>query len=315
MDFGFGLATSGPLAAPESIAAIARRGEDLGFGFVGVSDHVVIPRTIRSRYPYTVSGEYGGGGEYLEQLTTLSFVAGHTSSVRLLTSVMVLPHRSPVVAAKMLATIDVLSRGRVIVGCGVGWMREEFEALGAPPYDERGAVGNEHIHAFKELWTADVPAFEGIQVRFSDVDFAPKPAQKPHPPIWVGGESPPALRRAAQLGDGWYPIGNNPRHPVGTPAQLAESISRLRRYAMEAGRDPTDIDIAYSGNWRDGREANTRPSGDRPVFSGGPRQVAADIRAFEELGVRHVKFGFEGRSLEETLGRMERFAAEVMPLV
>ena len=315
MEFGFAVPTRGPVAAPEAIAALVTRGEELGFAFVAVSDHVVIPRSISSRYPYNETGEFGGGGECLEQLALLSFVAGHTSRVRLLTSVMVLPHREPILAAKMLATIDVLSQGRLIVGCGVGWMEEEFEVLGAPPYGERGAVGNEYIRAFKELWTSEAPTFEGSHVRFSDVAFAPKPVQKPHPPIWVGGESPAALRRAALLGDGWYPIGNNPRYPVGTPKQLADAISRLRGYAEEAGRDFSEITVAYSATWVDPRGAKAHAGDERPMFSGSYRQVADDIRTFEELGVRHMRVGLEGPTLDETLGRMETFAGEVMPLV
>ncbi len=124
MEFGFGVPTRGPLAAPESLATLVKAGEEMGFGIVSVSDHVVIPRRIASIYPYNESGEFAGGpsGECLEQLATLSFLAGQTSSLKLLTSVMVLPHRSPVLTAKILASIDVLSNGRLIVGCGVGWM-------------------------------------------------------------------------------------------------------------------------------------------------------------------------------------------------
>ena len=171
MKYGFGVPTRGPLANPESIVALARKGEELGFGFISVSDHIVIPRDINSRYPYSESGEFVGGadGECLEQLTLLTYLAANTETVRLLTSVMVLPHRPPVLTAKILATIDVLSGGRLIVGCGVGWMREEFEALGAPPFDERGAVGSDYIRAFKELWTSDNPSFESSYASFSDI--------------------------------------------------------------------------------------------------------------------------------------------------
>ena len=184
MEYGFGMPSRGPLATPDAIATLARAAEEMGFGVIGVSDHIVIPRDIQSTYPYTESGTYSGSGECMEQLSLLSFLAGQTSTVRLLTSGMVLPHRSPMLAAKMLTTIDVLSQGRLIVGCGVGWMKEEFEALGAPPHRERGAVGEEYIRAFKELWTSDNPSFQGKYVRFSGVRFEPKPVQKPHPPIW-----------------------------------------------------------------------------------------------------------------------------------
>ena len=317
MEFGFGVPTRGPLATPDNLAALARGGEEMGFEIVSVSDHIVIPRSIESRYPYNETGEFAGGptGECLEQLTMLSFLAGVTSKARLLTSVMVLPHRSPVLAAKMIATVDVLSAGRVILGCGVGWMREEFEAIGAPPYDERGAVGDEYIRVFKELWTSEEPSYEGDYAAFADVSFQPKPVQKPHPPIWIGGESPPALRRAGQLGNAWYPIGSNPRFRVGTIEQLTGYMSRVRNYARDVGRDPAEIDFAYSASWYDDREAQTGPDGSRRVFTGTPEQIAGDVRAFEELGVRHLMVGLQADSVDESLGRMDRFADSVRPLV
>ena len=314
MEYGFGVPTRGPLATPDNLITLAQRGEEMEFSIISVSDHIVIPRSIDSRYPYSPTGEFTGSGECLEQLTLLSFLASQTSTARLLTSVMVLPYRSPVFTAKMLASVDVLSQGRVTVGCGVGWMREEFEAIGAPPYDERGAASDEYILAFKELWTSDNPTFEGKYCSFSNISFLPKPVQKPHPPIWIGGESPPALRRAARLGDAWYPIGNNPRFPVETAEQLSESLTRLRRYAEDAGRDPSSIDVAYSAGWYNDREARTLPNGERRIFTGTPQQIADDTKVFEQLGVHHLIFNFQSATLEETLQRMERFATKVKPL-
>jgi probable F420-dependent oxidoreductase len=316
MKYGFGLPTRGPMAAPQSLATLARTGEELGFAIISVSDHVIIPKAINSTYPYNESGTFAGSpaGECLEQLSLLSFLVGVTSSAKLLTSVMVLPHRPPVLTAKMLATIDVLSNGRLIVGCGVGWMREEFEAIGAPSYDERGAVGDEYIRAFKELWTSDNPAFEGKYCRFANVAFAPKPVQKPHPPIWTGGESPAALRRAGRLANAWYPIGSNPRFPVGTPAQFAEYVARVKRYAKEAGRDPSSLDFAYSANWYNDQQAQTLPDGQRRPLTGTPQQIADDIKHYEELGVRHMLVNLQGETQAQTLERMQRFADRIMPL-
>ena len=145
MDFGFTIPTRGPLANPEAISTLARRGEELGFGFLAVSDHVIIPNSIRSLYPYSPTGEFGTDGSCMDQLSLLSYLAGITTRIKLLSSVMVLPHRNPLLAAKMLATVDVLSGGRLTVGCGVGWMREEFEVLETPPV--RGArAGRRRIH-------------------------------------------------------------------------------------------------------------------------------------------------------------------------
>lgn len=316
MEYGFGIPTRGPLATTENLVKLARRAEELSFDILGVSDHVIIPRDIASIYPYSISGEFSGdpSGECLEQLTLLTFLAGLTSRIRLLTSVMVVPHRPPVLTAKILASIDVLSNGRLILGIGAGWMREEFEALDTAPYDERGAVTDEYVRAFKELWTSDDPTFDGKYVQFSNVSFKPKPVQQPHPPIWVGGESPPALRRAARSGDAWYPIGSNPSHPVGNLEQLNEYVERLHRLAEQAGRDPGEIDLAYSAGWYNDREEQTLPDGERRVFTGTPEQIAGDIKAFEAAGVRHLMFNFQAPTIEETLARLERFASEVRPL-
>jgi probable F420-dependent oxidoreductase len=274
MEFGFSLPSRGPMATPEHLATLAHKGEELGFGILAISDHIIMPTHVQSTHPYSASGQFDAGGEvqgeYLEQLALLSFLAGITSAAKLLTAVLVLPHRPPVLTAKMLATIDVLSQGRVIVGCGAGWMREEFVALGAPPFEARGAVSNEYIRAFRELWTHDTPTFEGTYCHFSHVLFAPKPVQQPHPPIWVGGESPAALRRAGRLADAWYPIGSNPRFPVGTPEQFAAAAARVQRYAQDAGRDPASVDLAYSAGWYNDQEAERLASGERRPLTGTP---------------------------------------------
>src|SRR2546425_2467711 len=180
-----------------------------------IADHIVFPTAIASRYPYTVSGASRGGGDALEQLTLMAFVAGRTRTLRLVTSVMILPYRNPVLTAKMLATIDVLSRGRVTVGVGVGWLREEFEALDAPDFDRRGTVSDEYLRIFKTLWTQDPASFEGEFYRFKALRCLPQPMQKPHPPIWIGGHSTPALRRAAALRGRLHPLG---AHPPGAPS-------------------------------------------------------------------------------------------------
>lgn len=315
MEFGFGVPSRGPLASLENIVALAQKGEELGFDIITVSDHIVVPNTIDSIYPYNETGEFTSSqsGEYMEQLTTVVYLAGVTSRIKLLTSVMVLPHRAPVLTAKMLATIDVLSQGRLIVGCGVGWMEEEFEAIGAPAYAERGAVGNEYLRVFKELWTSDDPSFDGDYASFSNIAFAPKPVQDPHPPLWIGGESPPALRRAAQLGDAWYPICSNPAFPVGTLSQYAEYQARVRANAERAGRDPATLDFAYSVNWY-GPEQRFDEDGGHLVLTGSPDRIAADIVALEELGVNHLMLNFQGDTLEATYEDLARFIEDIKPL-
>ena len=318
MKFGFSITGRGPLTTPEAVSSMARKAEELEFDLVLAPDHVVVPRDIASTYPYTQGGEFPGGvtGEAIEQLTTLAFMAGQTSRVRLGTSVMIVPHRNPVLAAKMLSTLDMLSQGRITLGVGAGWMREEFEAMGLPPFEERGEVTDEYIRAFKELWTSDNPTFEGKYCRFSNVSFLPKPVQKPHPPIWIGGESPRALRRAAELGNGWSPIGSNPQFPLSRPEQLQAAMGRLAERCKRAGRDPSEVEVVYRTHQyqlQDGPDA----SPDRLPFTGSPEQVAGDIHRYEEMGVKTMTVDFArlSGSIDEMLHHMEEFAARVRPLV
>jgi len=317
MEYGFNLPTRGPLATPEIIADMARLGESLGFTWLAFPDHVVIPRDIESRYPYSGTGAYPGqsSGDCMEQITTLAWVAAVTERARLLTSVMVVPHRNPVFTAKALATADVLSGGRVTVGVGAGWMAEEFEAIGTEPFAERGAVTDEYLEVFKTLWTEDDPRFEGRYARFADISFLPKPVQRPHPPIWVGGESGPALRRTVRHGDAWYPIGANPRHPYDTPDRLRAGISRLHAESEKAGRDPASIGLTYWGNWYDeGRGEVQTDAGERHLLTGGSEQVASDIAALRELGVTTLLFNFQRASAQASADSMRRFVADVLPL-
>src|SRR5712691_7170749 len=177
MQFGFGAPVSGPLSGPRDLARIVSGGEALGYDYCTISDHVVIPRDMEAKYPYSDTGEFPGraGGDRHEQLTAVAFIAGTTTRLRLVTSVTVVPHRPAVLLAKMLATIDVLSKGRLTFGIGAGWMKEEFEALGLPPFPERGAVTDEYLDACRELWTNSDPRFEGRYVKFADILFEPKP--------------------------------------------------------------------------------------------------------------------------------------------
>jgi probable F420-dependent oxidoreductase len=244
MRFGFYLPTRGQTATPEALETLVARGEALGFSSVVIADHIVFPVTIRSKYPYTVSGAFPGQGDQLEQLSLMAFIAGKTRALRLISSVMILPHRNPVVTAKMLATIDVLSGGRVTVGVGVGWMREEFEALGAPDFDRRGAASDEYIRIFKTLWTQDPASFQGEFYRFASIRCLPHPVQKPHPPIWIGGHSKAALRRVARLGAGWHPVGANPATPL-RPPEMRARLDELHRLTEAEGRDPSTLTISY----------------------------------------------------------------------
>jgi probable F420-dependent oxidoreductase len=310
MDFGFYLPSSGPTARPEPLAEIARRGDRLGFHCMVAGDHILVPKTINSPYPYTVGGEFpsGASGEFLEQLTLLTFLAGITTNIRLVPSVMIVPYRNPLLAAKILATLDVLSNGRLTLGVGVGWMEEEFLALDAPPFAERGAVTDEYLMAFKELWTSDNPTFNGKYYQFSDISFLPRPVQKPHPPIWVGGQSRRAIRRAAQLGNGWHPVGAIPAAPL-EPEELAQGLVTLNRYAERAERDPGEIEVAMKAPLYD---PGTNPDGVRRRFSGEPEQILQDVQTYTDVGVTHTIFDIRSSDLNQTLDRMAWFAEEII---
>jgi probable F420-dependent oxidoreductase len=307
MRYGFYLPTRGRSAEPDALETLVTRGEALGFHSTVIADHVVFPVTIASKYPYTVSGAFPGGGDALEQLTLMSFVAAKSQRLRLISSVMILPHRNPVLTAKMLATIDVLSRGRVTVGVGVGWLREEFAALGAADFDRRGAISDEYLRIFKTLWTQNPASFSGEFYHFESIKCLPQPVQKPHPPIWIGGHSRAALRRAARHGDGWHPVGANPAAML-APPEFKTLLDELRRLTEAEGRDPRALTISYKAPLYD---AGVPAGGVRRPFSGTADQVLDDIATYAGLGVSELIFDFRSEEPKESLERMERFA-EVM---
>jgi probable F420-dependent oxidoreductase len=313
MLIGLDMPIRGPLATPEIMTRIAVEAEAMGYGYVVLGDHIVMPNTIRAPYPYTESGELplpGRAGRH-EQLTTIAYLAAKTTRLRFVTGIMVVPHRPPVLAAKVLATIDILSAGRLTVACGAGWLKEEFEALNLPPFAERGTVTDEYLAVFRELWAKESSRFEGKYVRFSDVEFTPKPVQKPHPPLWIGGEGGPAMRRAARTGDGWYPIGTNPSHPLDTLERYRSAVEHLRGLAREAGRDPARIALGYYCA-QHGAIEQPAGSGGRKLFVGSPAEIAGDLGAFAKLGVTCVDFRLGAPTADEAIANMRRFREDVL---
>ncbi len=313
MDFGIHIGTRGCLTSRETVMAVAQRAEASGFAYLGVADHLIVPMQTDVRYPYTANGVWPGAptGECFDAIATLAFLAGCTQRIKLLTSVAVVPHRPAVLAAKLFATADVLSGGRVIAGVGTGWMKEEFEALGTPPYAERGAVTDEYLQAWRSLWDEPRPALAGKYAQFDNVVFAPKPAAKPHLPIWVGGESPPALRRTVKFGDAWYPVSNNQQIKLNTPARLQAGIEGLHRVAEKAGRDPGSIDVGYL--WFGPPEWTARQGPDgRQLFSGSASEMLEDAAALGRAGAGHVILYLQRPTIEETLEVIQRFGEEVV---
>lgn len=313
MQIGFNLPVSGPMATPAIMAETARLGEAIGFDYLTMTDHVALPDTSTPGYPYSESGEFYSPdpGHRLEQLTAASWVAAKTEKIRIVLAVMVVPHRPALVAAKMLSTIDVLSGGRLVVGIGAGWLKVELDAVATTPFAERGAVTDEYLDAFRAVWTQEKPVFHGKYVHVDGLLLDPKPVQKPYPPIWVGGESGPSMRRAARIGDAWYPIGSNNAHLLDTLPRLTAGVARLRKLTEAAGRDPASVGVVYRIK-RHGHAAPPASDGNRRLFTNGLDNVIADIHALREIGVTAVDFDFEGRDAVKAQAEMRRFRTEVL---
>ena len=289
MRFGCHLPVFGPAATRHTLLGFARRMEALGYDSLWASDHVVFPYAIASRYPYSPTGDFPlpRTANFLEPLTALALVAGATERVSLGTTVLVLPHRHPVLAAKMLATLDHLAPGRVILGAGVGWMREEIELLGAP-YERRGAWSDEAIRILRACWAGEHVEFKGEFFSFPPFAALPRPAQGTIP-IWIGGHTPRALRRVAELGDGWHAA-------FASAAEMTKGIAELALACRKAGRDMKSLTLSV----RMGLGAR------QPADA-----LVAEIRALADFGVSHVILESRIRDLEDMTEIYERFATDV----
>lgn len=305
LTFGCHLPMFGPIATRGNVLAFARTMEALGYESLWASDHVVLPYSIKSKYPYNSSGQFPlpPTSAFLEPLTTLALVAGVTERARLGTSILVLPHRHPVLAAKTLATLDHLAEGRVILGVGVGWMREEIEILGGN-YDRRGAWSDEAIRIMRACWSQERARYRGEFFSFDEIGVVPQPIRQAIP-IWVGGHTPRALRRVAELGDGW--------HAAFTPPDAFErDIARLRAECAKVNRRIGDLAITL----RVGLAFRDTPGGaDRKPLQGTPEQIVADIRRYRELGVGSFLLEARYRDLDDMVAIFERFAREIRPAV
>ena len=227
-------------AQPEAAAAIARHAELAGFDSLWAVEHVVVPAGYESRYPYRPSGRMPGTEDspIPDPLIWLAYVAARTERVRLATGVLILPQRSPVITAKAAATLDVLSGGRLVLGVGIGWLREEFEAIGVP-FEDRARRTEEAVAAMRALWQDARPTFQGRYVGFRDARMWPKPVRGTVP-IVIGGHSPAAARRAGRLGDGYFPASAE-------PDAIPALIRTMRQAAAHAGRDPGGVEVTVGG--------------------------------------------------------------------
>ena len=281
-------------AGGPELAEIAKKADETGFFYVAVCDHVAVPRRLAPAM----------GTTWYDTIATLGFLAAVTKRVRLLSHVWVAAYRHPLQSAKSFTTLDHLSEGRVIVGVGAGHVPEEFAELGVD-FARRGRLLDEAIDALDVALRDEFPSFTGPTWRASDGGIGPRAVQSPRPPMWVGGSSPAALRRAGERGDGWLPQGTPRKH-------MAEQVRAVLDHRERAGRtDGIDIgtvcEFLYVGvpGWDVGRG----------VITGKPEEVAASLREFGAMGVDHLQVRFKSRSLRELLDQMESFGADVAPLL
>jgi probable F420-dependent oxidoreductase len=240
--FGLMFANGGPFSEPGIAVGLAQLAEELGFESLWTVEHVVVPTGYQSTYPYSPTGRMPGGEDVPipDPLIWLAYVAAATTRIRLATGILILPQRNPVILAKEIATLDRLSGGRVELGVGVGWLEEEFDALGVP-FAERGRRTDEHIEVLRRLWREQETAFEGEFTRFAPLQSYPKPATAEGPKIHIGGHTAVAARRAGRLGDGFFP-------GRGEHDGLLPLLDDMRAAAKEAGRDPDAIEVSSGGS-------------------------------------------------------------------
>jgi probable F420-dependent oxidoreductase len=291
MQFGVALPNFGRLGTRQALVEIARAAEDLGYASVWTTDHVMMSRGQDEPY-----------GSILEAFVALSWAAAVTSRVQLGTSVIVVPLRQPVLIAKQAATLDYLSDGRLILGVGAGWNQREFGFLGMP-FDNRGRRFDEAIRMMRELWTSPDPRFDGEFVQFGDVLFGPKPAQAGGPPIWLGGSTPAALRRAARLCDGWQPVG-------ATPEAVASGLQTIREQAGERRVvGSVRLRAALGRGLPEQRGANGQV---HASLSGSTDDVLRQVSAYAEAGVEHMLIGFPTQDQSEFLDQLRLFADQIV---
>lgn len=287
----------------------SRRAEELGFESLLLGDHLVLPTGGTNQYPYTPDGSFSRASDvpFLETMTLLGFLAACTETIKIGSTVVILPYRNPVVQAKMFASLDVLTNGRIICGVGVGWLEKEFEVLGVP-YAERGPMSDEILQIFKVLWTEKNPEFHGKFFNIDGIQFYPKPVQKPHIPIWVGGHSRAALRRTAKFGDCWHTSRQ-------TPEFVADHLPYLRQRIEMAGRDLASVSVSLkrSVHFTDIGipEGTSQRSNGALVAS--TQEVLDDLYSCQEIGIHQLTYDFRVDSIDDSIRVMEHLADRVLP--
>jgi probable F420-dependent oxidoreductase len=297
MRFGVTIPNNWGIADPRQVLAMGPLAEALGYDSVWVMDHLLNSGYIRERLH---------DKPYYHPLATLSYLAATTKRVALGTSVLVLPYHNPVELAKYAASLDQMSGGRVILGVGAGAMTEEFEALGVP-FRQRGALTNESMAIMKELWTNADPQFKNPRWNLTGFKFAPKPMQHPSIPLWVGGSSEGALRRAATIGDGWHPTGM-------LPDEFSAGRDTVRKLAAAAGRNPDALTMSIRLEVEvSGRASSARAASRARLPGDDPDQMIASIRAYQRAGVQHIVLALNSGDMARITALMADIALQVMP--
>jgi len=297
MQFGVTIPNNWGVEEPQQVLAFGPVAEELGYDSIWVMDHLFNNGYIRERLD---------DKPYYHPLATLSYLAATTRRVRLGTSVLVLPYHNPVELAKYTATLDHMSGGRVTLGVGVGAMTEEFAALGVP-FRQRGALTNECIAIMKELWTNPDPTYHSSRWHFADLKFSPKPVQQPHIPLWIGGSSPGALRRAATMGDGWHPSGMSPE-------EFSAGREEVRKLASAAGRNPDALTMSIRVEVEaHGRASSQRAQNRSRIPGDSVEQMIAGLSAYQDAGVDHVVLAANTGDVSRIRAIMEDMAQKVMP--
>ena len=306
MRFGVFLPVSGRAAVPEVLTDAARQAEGLGFESVWAAERMVNPWEMTTRYPYNETDQWFVPPEspFLETLTALTFLAGVTTTIRLGASVIVMPYRHPLFTARVATSIDTLSKGRLILGVGIGWMPEEFQALGVP-FKDRAGMSEEQLQIFNLLWSEERPSFHGRYYAFDPVAVNPRPVQQPRFPIWIGGESEPAQKRAAKYGDAWF------SYFVKTTApELGARYAQLQQWAVDAGRAADAVKLCSVRPI----DVTSEPVDQEPdALRGTPEQLIEALKPFEEVGVQHMALQFHRGRWPERREQIERFGREVLP--
>ena len=298
MRFGFALPQVGSSVGPEGLVMVAKRAEDLGFDSLWVLDRILWPVNPRAPYPIGDGSLPVQYKSVLDPVETLKFAAAHTRRIAIATGVLNLPWYNPVLLARRLTTLDILSAGRLRVGFGIGWSPDEYEAAGAV-WEERGKRVDELIKALKKIWTTDPVEFQGKYYRIPKSFIGPKPVQKPHPPIYMAAYAPSALKRVATEANGWFPAGI----PLSGVGPMFDGIKSM---AKNAGRDPSAIELIVGANV----EIHNSPiQKDRVDFTGSLEQIAQDFATARKLGAAEItiyaQFLSEDETTKNLVARME----------